>query len=238
MKIQFKSTIAGLSKAFPPQPAAAVKPAWLRGPRFHAGFDRATPLEQASRGASTVRRCPGVLDAMRNGFIVPLWTDIHVKYDGMRGDVAMRAALPWAKIDRHPVEQFKSTPIELLASPYPCVFKLENPWRVHLPAGYSSWTLDALYHRPWMGFAILPGFVNHDEFHTANIFLAWQRYDVGELILAAGTPLFQLIPVRRSGIGLSVEDAPEEARTERAGENLKVGGWAGRYRRLFSARRQ
>jgi hypothetical protein len=236
MEIRFRSSIAGLSATVPPKPAADVRPDWLKGPRFHAGFDRATPIEQASREASTIRRCPGIMDAMRDGYVVPLWTDLHVKFDGMRGEVEMRCASPWAGVDRHPIEQFKSTPIETWASPYTCVFKLANPWRVYLPAGYSSRILDPVYHRNWVGFSVLPGVVDHDRFHTANIFLVWERYDAGELIIPLGTPLFQLIPFRRAQLGVSVSDSPDTI-AERAEEDVRVSGWVGRYHRLFRGRR-
>jgi hypothetical protein len=231
--VQFKSTIPGLSSVASPQPASEFRPQWLTGPRFHAGFDRATALERASRHASTVRRCPGITDAMKTGYIVPLWVDVHVRFDGLHGEVDMQCASPWASVERHPIEQFQATPIEALASPYPCVFKLACPWRVHLPPGHSSWLMDAVYHRKWMGFSTIPGVVDHDRFHTSNIFLIWQRYDSGEMILPAGTPLFQIVPFARKKFELSVNDDSQLAAAERAAEDIRVGGWISGYRRLF-----
>jgi hypothetical protein len=84
------------------------------------------------------------------------------------------------------------------APPFGSVMPLNfvNPWRIKVPEGYSV-LFQPLMNRPDLPFWCFSGLVDCDRFATTiNFPFIWTGGDA-ERVLAAGTPMIELIPIRR-----------------------------------------
>jgi hypothetical protein len=72
-------------------------------------------------------------------------------------------------------------------------------WRIKVPTGYSVLFTQPL-SRPELSFTCFSGFVDCDRFDmTVNIRFAWTG-QIGTFTLPAGTPMAQMIPIRRESL--------------------------------------
>ena len=77
--------------------------------------------------------------------------------------------------------------------------KFINPWRIKVPAGYSV-LLTQPFNRPDLPFTCFSGLVDCDRFETTiNLPFLWTG-PVGQHLLPAGTPIAQIIPIRRDAL--------------------------------------
>ena len=77
--------------------------------------------------------------------------------------------------------------------------KFINPWRIKVPAGYSV-LLTQPFNRPDLPFTCFSGFVDCDRFATTiNMPFLWTG-PVGQHVLPAGTPIAQIVPIRRDAM--------------------------------------
>ena len=74
--------------------------------------------------------------------------------------------------------------------------KFINPWRIKVPAGYSVLFTHPL-SRPDLPFTCFSGMVDCDRFDTTINFPFTLTGTPGEHHLPAGTPIAQLVPLRR-----------------------------------------
>lgn len=238
LTVRFSSQVEGLEEIAPPAPAGKFTPDWMRSlsGSVESKSDESS-LVRSFRTSSTVKRCSGILDTFRTGYVIPLWADFHVRYDSSRGEIDWSSPSPWARISHHPLEQFSDTPLAQLAAPYTVITKLESPWRIHLPKGYSTYFVDPVYHRDRSDFWVLPGIVDHDEFHVANIFVVWSRFGRGDVMLPRGMPLVQVLPFRRETMRVEVAFMSADDERKRRVEEVKMQGLRGYYRKFFRSKK-
>jgi hypothetical protein len=193
--VRFKA-IAGAPNVSPLsriERAVEVKPQWLLQQRDYEAKDK-------------FANCPGMVDWMQAGYIIPAWTDmrirankagtivsLHNKYAGEPGpmNAALISGLP-------PV----TDSVKL------AVTKISSPWAIFAKAGYSAHVVPALYHSPFLGdLFVYPGTVDYDKFTTVNfIFTATRECDIE---IPCGTPLLQVIPFKREPISAQTGKATE-----------------------------
>jgi hypothetical protein len=139
---------------------------------------------------STIKGCTGLIDYYKQGFIMPLWTDISIdiKDKGYRWQCADQQT----QIDIHPPQEFDQY---INSSDYG-----------HIKIG-SSWTLKSksdinwLFTKPYWNFqpienySIPVGVLNFKYQHSSNIQLLLSLKENSQFILKAGTPLVHLIPL-------------------------------------------
>lgn len=229
---EFVCSFDGIRTVHPPAPAANFLPTWLR---------RASPvvppvdstIVYKSRLRSTVKRCIGIRDIMSVGWIIPLWTDIVIKYNSSHGELSWVSDPGAPGLSSHPIEQVGDGPIADIIYPYSRILKLSNPWRIFAPSGWSTIMSDPWYHRDNEDFRILAGLVDHDSFHGANIFLAWRKFGRGEALIPRGTPLCQIIPIERADFSMSIRNATKEDITKEAAEAYETSGIVRRYHKKY-----
>ena len=94
--------------------------------------------------------------------------------------------------------------------------KFINPWRIKVPDGYSVLFTQPM-NRPDLPFACFSGLVDCDRFETTvNMPFVWTG-PPGQHVLSAGTPIAQLIPIRRDAL-LKDHLARESSEAERERE--------------------
>jgi len=206
-----------------PRPASEFVPDWWKDMPVYAGG--ANKLNLSPMPNVTAKRCFPLLDGITSGYICTLWADVLVSVD-LRG----KPTLQWAT--KEPVAEAwhedQTAGFEFADDCYKRVFKYHHGWQIKTPPGYSSLiTHPAGY--PNLPFRTLTGFVDTDSLVTnANSpFMIKKGF---EGIIEKGTPMFQVIPVKRDAWESEVSMQTEED-TYYQGEKLytKIVSSYGRF---------
>jgi hypothetical protein len=181
----------------PPVPASSLLPDWykeqhsyiggVKEPWYHSGTERLTP--------ATIKRCVPVFDALTAGYLIKLPVDLHISdKDGQK-------MYQWAGADIvkfHSINQATHYPntkgynLDKLGENLP---KINNPWVVETPKGYSTLFIPPSHRENIIN--ILPGIVDTDTY-KAPVGLPFGLKDVSFVgMIPAGTPIAQVIPFKR-----------------------------------------
>lgn len=210
--IEFKTDVKGLDEFAPVRPSKFFIPQWFKdindsiplAPQPEVQGNRFGKEGEISKKFShgTVKRCPAIVDIMKEGYIIPMWCDFLVQRD--------KKLLEWNNkgfpygIEFHVNEQIYNW--NLKKTDFPEGVKFINPWRIHTPPGYSVMFLPPYYqfeHR----FTVLPGIVETDAYHQVNFPTIWHTNK--DAIIDRGTPFIQVIPFKREDWSHSVSQMDE-----------------------------
>ena len=173
---------------FPPKPAVKQIPDWYKDTPEYTG-DQGRKITGSGSTPHTIKKCIPVLDAMTAGYILYTQVDVQVtQVDGL-------PYFHWSSQDAisfHPIDQAPLHPAKKDA-PYP---KWSNPYAIKTPPGYSTLFLPPM-HNPNGIFTVLEGLVDTD-IYSAPVNFPFVLNDVKwEGIIDAGTPMIQVIPIKR-----------------------------------------
>jgi hypothetical protein len=175
--------------------------------------------------ARTAKACLPMTDAFALGFVIPLPFDVRlvVPEDRLAIQLGWAPDLPFAPLGHHHPGQLGAP-----APPFERTMPLKfmNPWRIKVPAGYSLLFTQPL-SRPDLPFACFSGLVDCDRFDTTvNIPFAWTG-PPGDHMLPAGTPIAQVVPIRREGLlrqSLARASTADELAEQDEATRRKFGG--------------
>jgi hypothetical protein len=176
-----------------PRPSTALLPTWYKSiPQFFNEEKELRVIPGTQMVNATVKRCTPFLDAMTAGYTVTLPDDVQVQ----RGEDGLQR-LWWRTqaniITEHGPEQYPGFPIPTTHGP--TIFKWANEWSIATPPGYSLYCTHPA-NRYDLPFLTISGFVDTDKYPLAIQFPFLIRKDF-EGIIERGTPVAQLIPVKR-----------------------------------------
>ncbi len=207
-EIEFIDTI-GLPKEYHPKPATQYIPDWYKQTKSYINDEKKVNPQTADT-PHTIKKCIPVFDAMTAGYIIVTPCDVQVEKQ-LENDKYM-FYFTWPLHDAisfHPVEQAPLHPAKNGFS-YP---KWNNPFGIKTSAGYSTLFLPPM-HNPNNIFTILPGLVDTDKYNNPINFpfvlndLTWTG------IIPAGTPIAQIIPIKRdfwnSNVTTKIDNAMKE----------------------------
>ena len=190
-----------------PFPAKELLPNWLKA----MPMDRPSTSEPGAIDG-TVKRCPPFLEAMTAGYIIPLPCDCHFAVDA-RGQFTARSQHPL--VSSHDYVQYQGAPFEKKL-----VLKFRSLWIVRTPPGYSC-LFTAPFNRFEIPFTPLSGIVETDTYYNeVNIPTLCHLTPNSSLTLAAGTPIFQVIPFQREEWS-STAGARDEQRRETSAQEFR-----------------
>lgn len=175
-----------------PEPERAIRfaPDWFKRLPREMGIPDALGMP-----GMTAKACLPMTDAFNTGFIVPLPFDVmfSIPEDRVSIRIGCEQGLPF-----QPVEQHHPAQIGAPEPPFEQTMPLKfiNPWRVVVPDGYSVLFTHPL-SRLDLPFTCFSAVVDADRFATTVNFPFALTGPVGEHYLPAGTPIAQLIPIRR-----------------------------------------
>ena len=201
-KIHWWSVIEGLEKVAPIVPAKEYVPDWWKK------VERMIDNKLDNKG--TVRNCPSFPEYITQGFVVPLWCDLHleVHHDSWK----WKSPEKLFTFNNHPGEQFRDWLPKHVQDNTSMVLKPNCPWRVKTPPGWSVWQLPMIYHYNPV-FETLPGIIWSDIHHEINHQMLIKQY--GEFFIPRGTPLAMYVPYERNKYTYDV-----------SGPNVKNAAWA------------
>jgi len=178
-----------------PEPAAKFIPKWYRNIKpYNNGRDHFN-----SKGM-TAKKCLPMMDVMTAGWIIPLQGDVNIrtskdlKFTEIGGTPMIKQA------EFHSMEQVggntwpggNSMPIKFL-----------NAWVIKTAPGWSSMFIPPVNHFD-KRFTCLGGLVDTDKYmKQVNFPAVWHLPDYDDIV-EAGTPLVQVIPIKRSTLKTEV----------------------------------
>lgn len=183
-EIQFNKIIDVVSDDYAPKPASMFIPSWYR--EIEATIPRG---EQTPDSTITIKKCIPVLDAITAGYIIVSPCDVYIT---IKDEEPNYHSAIQNIISFHPRKQAYNHP---LANKYQYP-KWLNPWAIKTPKGYSTYFKPPAHNpNPW--FQILEGFVDTDNYSAAVNFPFVLLNPDKEGLIPAGTPIAQVIPIKR-----------------------------------------
>lgn len=226
-KIVFTKMDELVSDLFYPKKASDFLPQWYKDLYSYQGTDGKKVLDKNFENSSSIKRCVPVFDAMTSGYIISTHRDIWVRKNEI-GEIVY-ASPEKSTVDFHPISQAPSHPY-MNNYPYP---KWINPWSIKTPKGYSSLFIPPV-HGANKYFQILEGVVDTDKYNNPVNF-PFVLKDVNfEGLIPAGTPVVQVIPIKRDSWKSKLGDKED---TENIYATLRSSFFDG-YRNFFWSRKE
>lgn len=219
-KITFSKTLDNVSDIYVPQPASKFIPEWYKK------IENRFPIEKTPESTPTIKKCVPVLDAITAGYIIVSPCDVYISIK----DGVPNYSNPLGIIQFHPRKQAYNHP-KVNNFEYP---KWINPWAIKTPKGYSIY-FKPLAHNPNPWFEILEGFVDTDTYSAAVNFPFVLLNPNKECLIPAGTPIAQVIPIKRDSWKITINNNTKESN---AISNLISSQYFDRYKRLFWTRKE
>lgn len=217
-----------------PQRASKFMPTWFKElPRRIKGQPIGT--------AGSVKTCVPVMDAINNGYIIPLWADLHLKTVhkidentgqsniGLDYTIALDSGMA-SPIDQHhfgqvggdcPIAKYKLGKV---------LMKFNSPWSIKTPKGYS-----VLIKTPphlYSDLHPLEGLVDTDTYHRPiNFPTFWSNNNFGEWTIPRGTPFIHVVPIKRTK--LKVKYGAVDQLEDIKSWNLLSSTFQDNYRKFF-----
>lgn len=185
-KMVWSTTDRHLLEEYPVVPAAAAIPAW---------FKAMPPNPSGLREGANARTCPGIVDLLTQGFIVPLWQDYTVEV--FLGDRGLGINVFGSEDD--PVSFFNEPQTAGLVpgtEATKAAIKFHSPWVVKTVPGWSTLFLPPPYAAD-LPITVLPGSVGTDTLHVFNV-ISTPNFQQGKVLIKAGTPICHAIPFHRT----------------------------------------
>jgi hypothetical protein len=213
---------------FPVLPASKLIPDWYKN----------TPVEIPEIGeytkphTPTIKRCMPVLDYMTTGYIIRATYETHVQEqmdNNFMHGFGSRARDHEKVIAKHPWYQAPFTR-DGKKSHY---LKLNQPWHIKTPPGYSCMIFDPYYHLR-KEYSFFPGVVdtdNHDE-PIGLVGLIKEK----EFIIKPGDPLVVVFPFKREDWVMTSEFRENEYDKSSFKYRLSTY-WSGMYQKLFHVKK-
>lgn len=216
-----------IDESYYPVPASKEVPEWYKSMEASKGSSKENPL--LVYDSQTIKRCMPVFDAITTGYILKTFTDIYVNpsKDGAGTEVR------WAydtqdTISFHGSWQLQNYKNMKIDKDVP---KFRSPWFIKTPPGYSCLFISPL-HRPPVGFKIMEGIVDTDQYKTA-VQLPFLLEDGFEGLIPAGTPIVQVIPFKRTDFKMRIGGEKELAESLKDFHTLKatfINGYRNKFR--------
>jgi hypothetical protein len=212
--ITFTKMIDVVSDEYTPRPASKNIPEWFKKTKPYLNENNTQGVNVNLQPEESIKKCVPVLDALSSGYIIPTYTDLWIKKDE-NGNIIYATAGD-INIEFHPIIQAPYHP-KMNHHPYP---KWNNPWSIKTPKGYSCLFIPPV-HGGNKYFTILEGVVDTD-IYTAPVLFPFVLNDTNfEGLIPAGTPMVQVIPIKRDNWKMQMGDYIDREKNDEIHKKLK-----------------
>jgi hypothetical protein len=173
---------------FPPVKTSDLLPDWYKKTKSYQNGKK--EITDAGKTPATIKKCVPVFDAMALGYTLFTQTDIYVK---QKADGPYFYWPSGEGIEFHGLDQAEKLPAAN-GNPYP---KIINPYGIKTPKSYSTLFVAPL-NNPNKFFTAIPGVVDTDKYSQAVNFPVTMNDPKWEGLIPAGTPIVQVIPIKRA----------------------------------------
>lgn len=192
-----------------PSPAHTNAPKWFKKDRNYANGEN-EPLKVIKSGGSngTYKLCVPVTDSLFAGYHITLPATAYIANSGNENEYipVLNWQVDWNLCDVQPSDALQNYPIPHDHSPI--FFRWRVDWQIITPNGYSCWITHPS-HRYDLPFTTLNGFVDTDK-HPSPLYLPFFIKNGFEGKIDAGTPIAQIIPIKREHWASKRKDYDEE----------------------------
>jgi hypothetical protein len=174
---------------FPPVKNIEVKPDWWK--KLPSAVDVEIPEAfGATKKQATIKRCDGILELFKTGFVLPLWSDMTVITTRDGNLAADSSAELNVIIETHPRFEYGEEFDSYIHA------KFVSPWFFREKTGASFYMTSAFWHQTqnWKNIIQTPGVLNFRDNIATNINTFLPKRDF-KIYLKAGTPLVHFIPL-------------------------------------------
>lgn len=229
--IKFTDTI-GIPEEYRPVPASKLVPDWYKNLESYFGTSKKPNGEAVS--TATAKRCMPIFDAIGGGYIISTHTDVFVSQRPDEESGTLHPHYEWANfgaISFHPKKQLPEHPDghgHDIAYP-----KWINAWAITTPPGYSTLFVSP-FHRETPIIA-LPGIVDTDTYTAPVNFPFVLRNPKMEGLIPAGTPIMQVIPIKRDEWKMEIggeEELSEQAKVRSKLRSVFFDSYKRQYRQI------
>ena len=200
-----------------PVPSKLAFPDWYKKiPKFENNkFETFLTNEGRVESNTTIKSCMPFFDTFTTGYIQKTWCDILIEYD----EVTDRIGFKYPTTPAIMGARNKVSCSSLLDNNefYAVEFTWQQPWVPRLPKGYSMLYTHPL-NRTDLPFQSLSGIIDNDEYKyeadgSHPFFI--KRGFTG--VIPAGTPMYQMIPIKRESWEHEVCEAESFVELRRSG---------------------
>lgn len=216
--ITFTFTDPNVSNKYAPTPASSNIPEWYKNLESYINGKKIPTGD--GNVSITIKKCMPVFDAMTSGYLLYSHSDIYIEpiEDGFN--------YQWANkiIEFHNIHQAPTHP-KSNGFAYP---KFINAWAIKTPPGYSCLFINPLHRKN--DFTILEGIVDTDSYNIPVNFPFVMNDPKFEGYIPAGTPIAQVIPIKREMWQMNINDDIKEMNQQH--KNL-TSVFFNRYKQMF-----
>jgi len=199
-KIRFFCELDEVKERYPIISAQKIKFDWFK--TSAKNFKHMADTKGAYEQISGVVKCPGVSPIMKKGYIVQSWFDLTIRFH----DDGFEYFIPEGILSYLKEKGFKKTLVNGFnnaepahATPIPesqfqGLLKITTPWSVSIPKGWEL-LLQPIPYPDDINFSAVHGILEHGDFYHLNAIIRCNQYH-REFTIPAGTPLFQIIPIK------------------------------------------
>lgn len=232
MKIEFYSVTEGIKDAYPIVPTSSIKVPWFASAK-EAFHKRRTDYTLGAGQHSGTHMCSGIIDLMRTGWVVPAWHDLVITTNGDGDSFSWNTPTTKLADMLHGVEpigdfskEYFADYVDMPPQTIKTVIKWHTPWRFNVPKGWGLLYLPLPYINE-NRFTSAIGIVDPASANELHAILFWHVLK-GQTLIKAGTPLFQIIPVRLDNpLDYEVRDMNARDDLWRRMMNIKGLTWSG-----------
>jgi hypothetical protein len=177
--------------------ASEITPSWYKDAPSKVIASSDDPTELLA-----IKRCIPVLDSLTSGYFLVTTEDYYFSYDPEKKESYFSGGenVSNKSISMHPISQVGDMPISPEFIEY--LYKWVSQWTIRTPKGYSLLFTHPV-NQPYLPFYTLSGIVDTDKYPQAVLFPFLMKNNFSGL-LPAGTPVVQIIPIKRERWHLKV----------------------------------
>ncbi len=184
-KIEFISIVEGLESVEEclPKPSKSFIPQWFKNAPYK--------IEETV----TVKNCPSFPDYFSQGYVLPMWCDVTLKYENNFWSWKTPDSLfSWSCHDNDQFLDYVDASFNGIDANF--VFKANCPWKIITSPGWSVLQLPLFYHfnKEW---SVMPGIIDTDIHHEINQQVLYHG-NSKEITIKRGDPFVMYIPFKRS----------------------------------------
>jgi hypothetical protein len=215
-KIKFYCDLPEVMEKYPIIEARNYNFNWIKKSLQH--FKNVSKDRSDYEQITSVVKCPGVLPIMKEGYIVQSWFDITIKseFDQNRFEFfipqGLFSYLKDRNYDKKLISWFSGEePAHAIPMPeesLQSLIKITMPWSVSIPKGYKLIFMPVPYPES-CNFTAVHGILKEGDFYHINAIIKVNVRNC-EFKIPAGTPLFQLIPIKDEKVDIEMMHSTKE----------------------------
>ena len=195
-KIKFIDTSEDFSEIYGPQPSSKNLPGWYKNIAGYRDNDKNSYKDGTT--SATIKKCIPVFDSLSAGYLIKTYCDIKIEWDDIMYTI-QSPSMYNESVEYHPLWQAEGHPD--VSSYHASVPKFMTRWAIKTPPGYSCLIIPPMHRENVI--QILPGLIDTDSYgELINFPFVISKHGFSGVI-PAGTPIAQIIPIKRESWEMS-----------------------------------